>query len=166
MSKIRIRAAAAGEEKRIGEIYEDAKKFQRRTGNMHQWTGAYPGEESAREDIDNGKLYVIEQDGEIHGVFFFDCGIEPTYLKIYDGAWPSDEPYGFIHRIAGDGAVRGVVRLATEWALTRCSRVRIDTHRDNVVMQRALASAGYQYCGIIYLQSGDERLAFQKTGPL
>lgn len=161
MSGIKIRPAVAGEEKKIGDIYEGAKKFQRQTGNMHQWTGAYPGEESAREDIANGKLYVIEQDGEIHGVFFFDCGIEPTYLKICDGQWPCDLPYGFIHRIAGDGAVHGIVRLATEWALERCDRVRIDTHRDNSVMQKALASAGYKYCGIIHLSSGDERLAFQ-----
>ena len=161
MSEIIIRPAVAGEEKRIGEIYDGAKRYQRETGNMHQWTGAYPGIESAQEDIAAGKLYVIEQDGEVHGVFFFDTGIEPTYLEIYDGAWPSDRPYGFIHRIASDGAVRGIVRLATEWASERCDCIRIDTHRDNVPMQKALASAGYKYCGIIHLKSGDERLAFQ-----
>ena len=161
MSEIKIRPAVAGEEKRIGEIYDGAKRYQRQTGNMHQWTGAYPGEESARDDIADGKLFVVEQGGEIHGVFFFDTGIEPTYLKIYDGAWPSDEPYGFIHRIASDGVVRGIVRLATEWALKRCDRVRIDTHRDNLPMQKALAATGYRYCGIIHLLSGDERLAFQ-----
>ena len=162
MSEVKIRPAVAGEEKRIGEIYAGAKRYQRQTGNMHQWTGAYPGEESAREDIAVGKLYVIEQSGEIHGVFFFDTGIEPTYLKIYEGEGPSDEPYGFIHRIASDGTVRGIVRLATEWALERCDRVRIDTHRDNSPMQKALAAAGYKYCGIIHLLSGDERLAFQR----
>ena len=30
-------------------------------------------------------------------------------------------------------------------------------------MQRALEKSGFAYCGIIYLASGDERLAYQKT---
>ncbi len=165
MSEIKIRSADEADIERISDIYEGAKRFQRETGNLHQWTGAYPGEASAREDIAAGKLYVIEQSGEVHGVFFFDTGTEPTYLKIYDGSWLGEIPYGFIHRIAGDGKVRGIVHLATEWALKRCSSVRIDTHRDNAVMQKALLNSGYKYCGIIHLRSGDERLAFQ-TPPI
>ena len=162
MSEIKIRAAVFSDVERIADIYEGAKRFQRQTGNMHQWTGAYPGRGSAEEDIAAGKLYVVEQDSEVHGVFFFDTGIEPTYLEIFDGAWQSDRPYGFIHRIAGDGVVRGIVRLATEWASKRCDCIRIDTHRDNAPMRKALVSAGYKYCGIIHLKSGDERLAFER----
>jgi hypothetical protein len=29
-------------------------------------------------------------------------------------------------------------------------------------MQRALLKRGFKYCGIIYLESGDERLAYQR----
>mgnify|MGYP003296922186 CR=1 FL=1 len=39
--------------------------------------------------------------------------------------------------------------------------IRIDTHHDNVVMQRLLKKLGFQYCGIIHLENGDPRLAFQ-----
>ena len=53
--------------------------------------------------------------------------------------------------------------------------IRIDTHRDNKIMQHNILKQGFTYCGIIYLQSGDaldqrslaskgtqERLAYQK----
>ena len=41
--------------------------------------------------------------------------------------------------------------------------IRIDTHRDNLVMQHLLADEGFSYCGVIHCWSGDERLAFQLT---
>ena len=40
--------------------------------------------------------------------------------------------------------------------------LRIDTHRDNIPMQKVLKRNGFEYCGIIYLENGDERLAYQK----
>ena len=49
-----------------------------------------------------------------------------------------------------------------EAAAARTRNIRIDTHRDNRIMQHVLEKFGFTYCGIIYLLSGDERLAFQK----
>ena len=40
--------------------------------------------------------------------------------------------------------------------------LRIDTHRDNRIMRHCIEKTGFKYCGIIYLENGDERLAFQK----
>jgi hypothetical protein len=42
--------------------------------------------------------------------------------------------------------------------------IRIDTHRDNHIMQHNIAKHGFAYCGIIYLANGDERLAYQRLG--
>jgi len=39
--------------------------------------------------------------------------------------------------------------------------MRIDTHEDNLGMQKLLRSSGYTYCGVIYLTNGDKRLAFE-----
>lgn len=39
--------------------------------------------------------------------------------------------------------------------------IRIDTHRNNRIMQHCIDRYGFSYCGIIYLESGDERLAYQ-----
>jgi len=44
----------------------------------------------------------------------------------------------------------------------RYNNIRIDTHRDNAIMQHNIEKHGFTYCGIIYLANGDERLAYQK----
>ena len=40
---------------------------------------------------------------------------------------------------------------------------QIDTHKDNIPMQRVLLRNGFVYCGIIHLENGDERIAYQKA---
>ena len=40
--------------------------------------------------------------------------------------------------------------------------MRIDTHVDNTGMQNLLLKLNYNYCGIIYLENGDLRLAYEK----
>ena len=40
--------------------------------------------------------------------------------------------------------------------------IRIDTHKDNKIMQGLLERHGFSYCGIIYLLNGAPRLAYQR----
>lgn len=40
--------------------------------------------------------------------------------------------------------------------------IKVDTHENNKPMQRLLEKLGYEYCGIIYLENGDKRVAFEK----
>ncbi len=70
--------------------------------------------------------------------------------------------YGVIHRIASSGVCRGAASFCLKWALAQCGNVRIDTHRNNQVMQNLLRKNGFSYCGIIFTEDGSERLAFQK----
>lgn len=49
-----------------------------------------------------------------------------------------------------------------DYGFSVADNIRIDTHRSNTLMQRALAHAGFSYRGIIFLPNGDERLAYQK----
>ena len=42
------------------------------------------------------------------------------------------------------------------------TNIRIDTHHDNKIMQHNILKHGFTYCGIIYLLSGDKRLAYQR----
>jgi len=67
-----------------------------------------------------------------------------------------------IHSITSD-SIRGTATFCLNWALEQCGDLKIDTHRDNVIMQRALEKSGFTYCGIIYLKDGSERLAYQKV---
>lgn len=94
-------------------------------------------------------------------VFYFAIEEDPTYKMIYKGQWLNDKPYGVVHRIASAGTVRGAGEFCLTWAISQSKNLRIDTHEDNVVMQRLLGKLRFQYCGIIYLKNGEPRLAFQ-----
>ena len=157
-----IRKAKKEDIPEILSIYEQARVFMRQQGNYSQWTGAYPGEETVLEDIARGESYLCVEEEEILGVFCFFCRPDPTYAKIYDGAWLNEEPYGAIHRIAVRAHRRGVPAFCYAYALEHCTNLRIDTHRDNIPMQRSLAKNGFTYCGVIHLANGDPRIAFQK----
>lgn len=157
-----IRKTAEADLLQIAKIYENAKRFMRETGNPNQWNSDRPSLLSAREDMEKGVGYVAEEDGEILAVFMFTQDPDPTYAKIYGGKWLSDAPYGVIHRIAVAKQGQGIIGKCIDECFARCQNLRIDTHRDNLPMQRALLKRGFEYCGIIYLANGDERLAYQK----
>lgn len=161
-----IRRAEPGDLARIMAIYAHARTFMAAHGNPRQWgaTG-WPPERLIREDIDQGTSHVCLAGRRIVGTFFYDAGpdVEPAYLDIEDGHWLDGSPYGVVHRIASDGSVHGVGAACIGWAFARCGHLRMDTHPDNVVMQRLLAKLGFVRCGIIHVPEDDDpRLAYEK----
>lgn len=160
-----IRKAKIEDVKTIDKIYTDARAFMRKSGNLKQWDGGYPTLSDINADISDGTLYVAVDDGIINAVFCCMEKPEPTYEKIYEGEWKNDGAYRAVHRIAvAEGCHgKGVAGICFDFALSFCGNVKIDTHRDNIPMQKTLIKNGFEYCGIIYLQNGDERLAYQKT---
>ena len=160
-----IRHTRIEELQAVMEIYATARQFMRQSGNPNQWSDNYPSTEDIEDDIRLGRSYVcINSDNEIAAVFFFQKEEpDPTYHRIEGGTWLNENPYGVIHRIASSGRTRGVMRAVVNWCFSQINNLRIDTHRDNRVMQQALLQLNFQYCGIIYLQNGGERLAYQKT---
>ena len=98
-----IRKATVNDKTRIMEIYAYARQFMAEHGNPNQWKNNNPSEETIDNDIANRQMYVIEADGGVHAVFYFHIGDDSTYHIIDNGQWLSDESYGTIHRIAGDG---------------------------------------------------------------
>jgi RimJ/RimL family protein N-acetyltransferase len=156
-----IRKAKVQDLSVILEIYEIARQFMREHGNPYQWSGyGYPSEELLLDDIEKGQLYVLESVDGIEGVFMFNEGPDSTYLKI-DGEWLNAEPYSVIHRIASRGRKKGVLKCAVQFATDRATNIKIDTHEQNTVMQNALSRLGFKKCGIIYLENGDPRIAYQ-----
>lgn len=158
-----IHSSALSDIPQMQEIFAIARRFMEDTGNPNQWVDGYPNDEFLRADIERGDSYVCYEDGEIVATFVLRSGEDPTYAKIYDGAWLNNEPYATIHRIASNGKVHGVLHAVMDFALNRYHTIRIDTHRDNQVMRRAVQKEGFRYCGIIHCWSGDERLAYQYT---
>ena len=158
-----IRKTAAEDIPRLMEIFADAKETMRADGNMEQWNGPYPDPEAILRDIARGVSYVIADDGRINGTFAFIPGIEPTYNIIYGGAWLDGTlPYATVHRIAAAHGCHGIFDSCMRWCEERISNIRIDTHRDNRIMQKLINRSGFSYCGIILLADGAERLAYQR----
>lgn len=156
-----IRLADYSDLPRLHELYDGARRFMRAHGNSVQWVNGYPDERQLRADIAGGHLYSVEHMRQIVGVFYFAEEEEPTYNHIEQGpGWPDALPYGVVHRMAGSASVRGLARFCFRHCLSRCSRLRVDTHASNYPMLRLLEQMGFTYCGIIYVQDGTPRKAF------
>ena len=161
---LRIEKAAPGMLPRLMELYDGGRRFMRSVGNMNQWTGGFPRRELIEDDIRRGKLYVCLDGDAVVGVFYFDVAPDKTY-GVIDGEWLDGDEYGVIHRITTDRSTHGVGTFCIEWALARCGNVRIDTHEDNAPMRHLLGKLGFTECGVIYLENGDPRVAYQKHIP-
>lgn len=159
---MKIRKACLNDMENILKIYEAAREYMRQNGNPDQWGKNKPPRELLENDIQKGELYVGQfPDGKIHFVFAFILGDDPTYSYIENGDWISDLPYGTIHRIASDGKVSGVVKTAVDYCSNIISNIRIDTHKNNKTMQHVLDKLGFVKCGIIYIDDGTPRIAYQ-----
>ena len=62
--------------------------------------------------------------------------------------------------MASDGTVRGRQEAALRSAKIRYGHLRIDTHKDNIPMQKALEKNGFGRCGMIYTDDGSQRIAY------
>ncbi len=157
-----IRKTTPDELELLLKMYEKARMFMAAHGNPTQWGTSYPSRELVAEDISTGCSYVCIEHGKIIATFYYREGDDNTYAHIYSGQWLNERPYGAVHRITSDGSVRGAASFCLEWAYQQCGNLKIDTHRDNTVMQHLLEKNGFTYCGIIYTDDGSERLAYQK----
>ncbi len=145
----------------ISEIYSIARDCMRKNGNPDQWKNSYPERKVIISDIEKGVSFVIEENNEICGVFAFIEGSDPTY-EIIEGEWLNDKPYGTIHRIASNNKIKGILNYCLNFCKSKTDNIRIDTHKDNLIMQHLLEKSGFIKCGIIICDDGTPRIAYQK----
>lgn len=177
-----IRKATTSDLEQIMIIYEGARAFMAEHGNPTQWGTTEPPRFKIEQDIADGTCYVCverkqETEGieidldkkekkaeldQIEAVFYYRIGDDPTYKRIYEGKWLNDHMYGVVHRIASAGHVKGAGTFCLRWAYEKCGNLRIDTHKNNIVMQKLLKKLGFVCCGVIRIEDGTERLAYQK----
>lgn len=158
-----IRTAIEKDIPAIMKVLEAGRGIMLASGNLHQWAAGYPTEAMVRGDIGPGYGKIMEQEGEV--VAYFACipSPDPTYSYIEGGAWLDNEkPYYVVHRIASFPQVHGVFTAMMSYLEGITDNIRIDTHKDNKIMQGLLERFGFSYCGIIYLLNGDPRLAYQR----
>ena len=139
--------------------------------NIDQWQNGYPNEEAILKDVFNNDSYVVKtKDAITAATAMFTTRPEPTYTTI-EGNWKTknNATYGVIHRMAVSNKFRG--KGIAKFIFFQCEQnlkqnniksMRIDTHEENLEMQGLLKKLGYHYCGVIYLENNDKRLAFEK----
>ena len=148
----------------ILHLRDQARQIMRSCGNTLQWPDGYPRDERFIDDIEQGHSYVMtDETGTVVGTFAFIPGPDITYKVIYEGQWLDDRPYHVIHRIASTPDSHGILDAILDYCESIDPNIRIDTHEANSIMRNGLEKRGYQYCGIIHLLNGDERIAFQKN---
>ena len=111
-------------------------------------------------DIENGDLYVCEEEGELLGVFYFSLEADPDYVVIENGAWRNDAPHGIIHRVASSGTRKGVFPFILDYCKGIVGNIRMDTHAENKVMQHVLEKQGFVHCGTVYVRGDSPRMAY------
>ncbi len=159
-----IRLALEEDLPAIMAVYRTARAFMAENGNASQWGDSYPDEELLRYDIEAKQLYVFDENGTVHGAFALCDGPEPAYAVIESGSWRSDAPYAVIHRLAGDGTVKGLFARCTAFSAERYPHLRADTHENNRVMQHLLDKNGFSRRGIVYdVEIDATRIAYDRV---
>ena len=168
---IEIRKTEMRDLEALMPIFDEARATIASLG-IDQWQNGYPNRTVILADIERSQSHCIVVDGEICGAFALIRDSEPTYNEIFDGEWLTGdgrEHYFAIHRVAisvkcrGKGISTAIISYCAEEAKkVNKTSLRIDTHRGNVVMRKMLEKHGFVHCGTIYLESGDERVAYEK----
>lgn len=152
----------------IMNVIKEAIEYLKEQG-VDQWQDGYPNENNILADIKTSESYVFELSGEIVATGYLSFEEEETYRIIDKGQWLSGEPYGVLHRTAVSKKARNTSiakKFFEEFEQLvkdkNIKSIKIDTHGENIPMQKFLKKLGYIYCGIIYLEDGRERVAFEK----
>ena len=153
----------------IMNIFKQAQSYFKEN-RIDQWQNNYPNENVISNDIKNNDSYVMMLNDKVIATIFASFEEEITYNKIYDGKWLNDDDYCVIHRIAVDNSFKGqgifykLIKNVEELCKPKgIHTIKVDTHEDNITMQNTLNKNGFTYCGVIYLEDGDKRVAYQKN---
>lgn len=164
-----FRKAAETDINNIMNIIKQAQTYFKEQG-INQWQNNYPNVETISNDIANKNSYVLLKDNNIVATAAVSFDGEKTYNSIYEGEWISNNEYAVIHRIAVDNTYKGlglssqIIKHVEELCLNKgVHSIKVDTHEENISMQKLLKKNKFQYCGIIYLEDGSKRIAFEKT---
>ncbi|NRT72325.1 GNAT family N-acetyltransferase [Clostridium beijerinckii] len=152
----------------IMNIIKQAQSYFKEQG-INQWQNNYPNPETIGNDIANKHSYILLKDNNILATAAVSFDGEKTYDSIYEGEWITNSQYAVIHRIAVDNTYKGlglsskIIRNVEELCLSKgVHSIKVDTHEENISMQKLLKKNKFQYCGIIYLEDGNKRIAFER----
>lgn len=164
-----LRGSVEGDMAQLTEMLEDAIALLA-MNNIDQWQKGSISSEILLDAIRHDQGFVWEQ-RDTTGIAGF-CVLD-TYDELYEenlakGEWTIEGPYLAIHRVMVSQHLRGR-KVTTQMFLdikkmgivNNIASLRIDTHPDNVMMQKTLKRNGFVRTGLLYMPSGSPRYAYE-----
>ena len=170
VGNIMLRKAKNNELDKILQIINEGKQFLKEQG-INQWQHGAPGINDIEKDIKQETSYVYELDGEIVGTAMLNT-YDADYEK-YPTIWTKCNNYLVIHRLSVKKECRSqgvshkfmndIILFAKENSV---EYIRIDTHKDNVIMRKYLSKNNFKELDEIKLSMKNslddkERIAYE-----
>ena len=136
---IDIRPATADDLPRIEQIYDAIHTAEETGAASVGWArGVYPTRATAQAALDDGALFVLEDDGVLVAAGRIDQVQVPVYAQVVDPT------------IAGHGYGTQFVRFYAQRARALgCTVLRIDTNAKNAAARRLYAHLGFREAAIV-----------------
>ena len=167
--KVYLRKATTDDLSDMLKLVEEAKENLAHRG-IPQWqNGIGPNREIIQKDIDHQQAYVLIVDNQVAGMAIITTDIDLSYEAIKEQWSQKFSKYCSIHRliIGSTYQGKGLAVLLLQLLTSHCQMmdyhdVRIDTHPQNKMMQKAIKKAGFIKRGVISLPiPTGERNAYQ-----
>lgn len=152
-----IRKAVNSDIGYVAQIYEKIHTEEEAGRTTTGWKrGIYPTEQTALDAFACGKLYVLEESGQILAAARIDQNQLPAYAEVKWQFPAEDQEVLVLHtlvvdpRAAGQGRARAFMRFYEDTARAAGRKcLRIDTNERNQRARKLYHSLGYREAGII-----------------
>lgn len=171
-----LREAVASDLDDIEKGYQEHFAHERKYGAYTVFQeGIYPTRKVAETALQNGALYVCEEDGAVLGSIILDRQQPDEYKKIDWKTKAPDEKVSVIHLLmvrpsaAGKGVGTSLVNYVIDIARKRsCIAVRLDTGEQNIPAASLYKKLGFRLAATSPMKVGgmishNEHLFFEKT---
>ena len=128
---------------------------------IFQWNEFYPSLERLRQDIEEGELFILEENGAVLGIMVLSPKMDEEYFAV---EWLTAKgPNLYVHRLAtrpdlwGRGYGQQLMDFAEDFARAQnYISVRLDTFSQNIRNQKFYESRGYKRLGNIFFPKQSE----------
>jgi len=143
----------------LDQMAENIRNQMKESG-LSQWVGHYPNRDVFKDDLNKQGLYVFVDDDQIIGSISILEENDPPYKAIQ---WHRNHSL-VIHRLMVDpkhqkqGVGMALFEHAIQLCQTNYQSIKVDTHPDNIKMQKLILKMGFEYMGYL---SSINRLAYE-----
>lgn len=166
---MKVRPAKQSDIEEVMDCVKRLKKEYFERYEIPQWQGDYPSEATFVADMEAGRLFVMHMGDCLVGFVCVGFEPDPCYAVIENGSWKHDGEYAVVHRLGVNPdwqkmSMGGVLMSVADKLCEAkgVSAVRADTHEKNISMQKLLEKCGFERRGVIHLEDGAPRLAYEK----